>query len=185
LNSIGRLKERSAPAGGCVDIELPQQITCTGESNSSRQVRSGHEANQTCLTTAPRKKTATTASRIRPSRRFPARISSGVRLFCGFRVMLTFLDAALLRDDSAPLRSSRSAPALLSRSGLRRRLIRPSADFRTCGTEPGSARSTRGPLRHPTACRRPVRVRRRRDTPAARPRTGSTPARDRSRRRQS
>jgi len=27
LNSIGRLKERSAPAGGCVDIELPQRIT--------------------------------------------------------------------------------------------------------------------------------------------------------------
>ena len=48
------------------------------------------QVNQTCLMTAPTKKTAAIASRIKPSRLLPARICSGVRLSCEFRVMLNF-----------------------------------------------------------------------------------------------
>ena len=140
------------------------------------------------------KKIAAITNITNPSRLLPARICSGVRLSCGLRVMLDFLNA--FRDwrmrrvvagapppaGGDPVRFAASRHAAGSRPLARNRsLTRPSAGVRTCETEPGSARSIRGRLRRPTACRPLLRVRRRHGRQAVPPRTGSRPAPDRSR----
>jgi hypothetical protein len=86
LINIERLKERSAWAGGCVDISILNK-----PANRLEQLRLS-QANQHCLMMTLAKKIAATASITRPIRLLPARICSGVRRSCGLRVMLDFLN---------------------------------------------------------------------------------------------